>query len=321
MSERPPPDPRTSVVVASVSGGKDSAALSLWLTEQGIEHRRVFADTGWEHASTYEHLAYLDTVLGPIDRVQSKHGGMADLLRKRGMFPSRTRRFCTQELKARPITRYLAEHSCDVNAIGIRAGESLARSKMPEWEWSNDFDCHTWRPLIAWTEDDVIAIHQRHGVRPAPLYLQGASRVGCWPCIFSRKSEIKLIADIDPARIDEIEALEAEVTATACERAAAKGTSMEERGHHSPTFFHVKSIAAHVDAAGRRLTPAELADVDSDGKPQASAGTVSLNEGGMVPIREMVDWSRTSRGGRQLTMLDDPPGGCMRWGLCEHEDP
>ena len=40
-------------VVASVSGGKDSAALSLWLTEQGIEHRRVFAVSGWEADEPY----------------------------------------------------------------------------------------------------------------------------------------------------------------------------------------------------------------------------------------------------------------------------
>lgn len=33
-------------VCAAVSGGKDSTAMSLWLTEQGIEHLRVFADTG-----------------------------------------------------------------------------------------------------------------------------------------------------------------------------------------------------------------------------------------------------------------------------------
>lgn len=46
-------DPRLkdAVVVCSVSGGKDSAALSLYLTELGIEHRRVFADTGWENES------------------------------------------------------------------------------------------------------------------------------------------------------------------------------------------------------------------------------------------------------------------------------
>ncbi len=32
-------------VVASISGGKDSAAMSLWLTDQGIDHDRVFCDT------------------------------------------------------------------------------------------------------------------------------------------------------------------------------------------------------------------------------------------------------------------------------------
>ena len=54
-----PPDPRAAMVVANVSGGKDSTALSLHLAELGIEHRRVFADTGWEHPDTY---AYLDEV-------------------------------------------------------------------------------------------------------------------------------------------------------------------------------------------------------------------------------------------------------------------
>jgi hypothetical protein len=37
------------IVIASVSGGRDSAAASLFLHECGIPHRRAFADTGWEH--------------------------------------------------------------------------------------------------------------------------------------------------------------------------------------------------------------------------------------------------------------------------------
>lgn len=40
------------LIAGVISGGKDSAALSLWLTENGIEHRRVFANTGWEHDLT-----------------------------------------------------------------------------------------------------------------------------------------------------------------------------------------------------------------------------------------------------------------------------
>jgi hypothetical protein len=43
-------------VIASVSGGKDSAAMSLWLMEQDIDHDRVFLDTKWEHPATYEYL-------------------------------------------------------------------------------------------------------------------------------------------------------------------------------------------------------------------------------------------------------------------------
>jgi hypothetical protein len=58
-------------VVANISGGKDSTALSLWLHECGIEHRRVFADTGWEHPATYEYIRnVLEPKLGPIDWVR-----------------------------------------------------------------------------------------------------------------------------------------------------------------------------------------------------------------------------------------------------------
>lgn len=109
-----------SEVVAAISGGKDSAALSLWLHEQGIEHRRVFADTGWEHPWTVEYVhETLQKRLGHIDVVSSQKGGFADLCRQRGMFPSRLRRFCTQELKVFPIREYLAELDDPINAVGI----------------------------------------------------------------------------------------------------------------------------------------------------------------------------------------------------------
>lgn len=216
------------VVVASVSGGKDSAAMCLWLREQGIEHVRVFADTGWEAAETYEYLrGPLTEKLGPIHEV-GYPGGMQALVLRKGMFPARTRRFCTEHLKVKPILAFIEEmRNRDgvepVQCVGIRAGESLARSKLTEWEWSDAFDCDVWRPLIAWSEQDVIDIHTRHGLAPNPLYLRGASRVGCWPCIFARKAEIENIADVDPGQIGRIEALEAELT---------------ERAGEQRSFFH-----------------------------------------------------------------------------------
>lgn len=50
--------------VISLSGGKDSTALALLAIERGAENLRfLFADTGHEHASTYEYVDYLDSVL------------------------------------------------------------------------------------------------------------------------------------------------------------------------------------------------------------------------------------------------------------------
>lgn len=65
-------------IVASISGGKDSAAMSLYLTELGIEHDRVFCDTGWEHPETYDYLrGPLTQKIGPIIELQpkQKNGG------------------------------------------------------------------------------------------------------------------------------------------------------------------------------------------------------------------------------------------------------
>lgn len=244
------------MVIASISGGKDSAATSLYLDELGIEHLRVFADTGWEWVGTPKHLEYLTSVLGPVDTVRSEIGGMADLVRSKGMFPSRLIRFCTQELKVRPIRRYILEAQERtgrdvVNVVGIRWGESRSRANMPEWEWNEYFNSDTWRPILAWSEQDVIDIHRRHDLQPNPLYLQGASRVGCWPCIFARKSEIATMARIDPGRIDELRGLEAEVQELARARYAKKGETFESRGHTPPTFFHTPTSSSWTAGAWR----------------------------------------------------------------------
>ena len=269
-------------VVCSVSGGKDSTAMALWMIENEIPFTSIFCDTGWEQAITYEYIqGELTRAIGPITVLQPKRG-MVELVQHKGMFPSRLRRFCTSELKVKPIIKYLSEQldagiDC-CNAVGIRAGESKARSQLPEWEWNKDFDAETWRPLLRWTEQDVIDMILRHGVMPNPLYLKGASRVGCWPCIFSRKSELRFIAENDPDRIDLIELIEGKVAVAARARAAAKGQVLER----DPTFF------------------------------QSRSGT-----GACIPIRKMVEWSKTTRGGKQYDMFAEQPEGCVRWGLCE----
>lgn len=283
------PNPKEVPVFVNVSGGKDSAAVCLHLTEQGIPHRRVFADTGWEHEDTYKYLDYLETVLGPIDRVKPAMP-MPDMIRQKGMFPNFRQRWCTAELKVRPLNDYMAKEDPywdAIVAVGIRADESTARAGLDEWEHDgNAMERWVWRPIIRWTLADVIAIHKRHNLTPNPLYLRGANRVGCWPCIYARKNEIRMVANESPERIDLIRDLEKELA----ERMELKKQQdpefrkrAEEKRYRNPTFFNPK--------------------------------------GGMIPIDEVVRWSRTKRGGYAIELVDpNPERGCLRWGMCDRGD-
>lgn len=268
-------------VVVSISGGKDSAATSLYLTELGIEHDRVFADTGWEHQLTYEYVrGILTEKLGPIIEVRAPLS-MVELIRKKGIFPSRVIRFCTTELKFNVIKAYLASRDDDyISVVGIRRAESPARREALEWEWSEDLDCEVWRPLVEWTKQDVIAIHRRHGLPLNPLYLMGASRVGCWPCINASKKEIALIARTDPGRITLIRDLEAELLIRSDASLAARG---ETRKKQPPRFFTLRP----------------------DGKTHVR-----------TPIDDVVAWANSDEP-EPPTLFGD---GCMRWGMCEPRD-
>lgn len=289
--------------VLSLSGGKDSVAAALYLREQGIEHDRVFMDTGWEHPDLYAHLDYLEQELGPIHRIRAPIPELPPAVLpeveeieslvgvspspfvrrcvKRAMFPSRRRRWCTQELKVHPFLRWVEQLDADiVNIVGIRAEESAARARLPERELMPGADhIEVWRPLIRWTEQQVIDIHLRHNVRPCPLYLRGSTRVGCWPCIQANKPELQQLAK-DGRRLAAIRLLEQLV--------ARLDRESDDPADNAPSLFQ-QSLR---NADGRRPC---------------------------VPIDDVIEWANTKHGGRQM-MLGGSWGreaGCVRWGMCD----
>lgn len=288
--------------VLSLSGGKDSTAASLFLREQGIEHVRVFMDTGWEHRDLYAHLDYLERELGPIIRIRSEiaiEPGCEERVReferrlgvesspmvrwcvKKAMFPGRMMRWCTQELKVKPFLRWVNEVDADIiNVVGIRADESAARSGLPEHDVMPGADhVQVWRPLIRWTEQDVIDIHNRNGVRPCALYLRGAGRVGCWPCVMASKDELKMLSD-DDERVSIMRDLEAYIGELVAVR--------RPDARQNPGWYQARV-------------------------PEADGSYPCW------PIDRVLDWSRTMRGGRQYELFASTSreAGCTRWGLCD----
>lgn len=141
-----------------------------------------------------------------------------DLAMLKGRFPSTMARFCTEELKVMPITFQVIlpalRQGPVLQWIGVRRDESKARSEAKLVERA-DPGGRYFRPLIHWTADDVISFLKSSGMAINPLYSQGFSRVGCFPCIMARKDEIRNIAIRYPEEVERVKEWEAIVGSVA----------------------------------------------------------------------------------------------------------
>ena len=122
-------------ILVSFSGGKDSQACLIQAFKQygGGNLTAVFCDTGWEHPDTYKHVNDVCLQMGvKLITLKSKYD-FVSLAAHKKRFPSTNARFCTSELKMKPMIDYVLslKESCII-IQGIRAGESTARAAMEE---------------------------------------------------------------------------------------------------------------------------------------------------------------------------------------------
>ncbi|MAE83941.1 MAG: phosphoadenosine phosphosulfate reductase [Flammeovirgaceae bacterium] len=118
--------------VLGISGGKDSAALAIYLrnTYPQLDIEYYYCDTGKELDETYQLIERLEGYLGkPIAKLKSK---AAEDLNKnpfdyfyqmyRGYLPSNVARWCTKNMKIEPFELFVGDMPT-ISYVGIRGDE------------------------------------------------------------------------------------------------------------------------------------------------------------------------------------------------------
>lgn len=179
-----PATPRTRHIL-SLSGGKDSTALAIYMRDRVPDMEYVFCDTEKELSETYEYLERLEAYLGrPIVTLKHDGRGFDDLLSvRRGFLPSARMRWCTELLKLKPFERYIGDDPT-VSYLGIRADENRKGYISTKPNVSARY------PFIedGLVKDDIIRLLNESGLG-MPEYYNWRSRSGCYFCFFQQRIE------------------------------------------------------------------------------------------------------------------------------------
>lgn len=116
--------------VLGISGGKDSAALAIYVKSKypNIDLEFYSCDTGKELDETYQLIRNLEVYLGiKINLLQGAENSSEDpfdhfLKMYGGYLPSSTARWCTKKLKLEPFEKYVQDDPV-ISYVGIRGDE------------------------------------------------------------------------------------------------------------------------------------------------------------------------------------------------------
>lgn len=165
--------------VLGISGGKDSAALAMYMKTHHpeIDMEYYFSDTGKELPETYELIAELESFLGKkILKLEANHSHKnpfdhyLDIYN--GFLPSSMARWCTQKLKLEPFERWLG-NDLAISYVGIRDDEDREGyvSTKPNIQSVFPFRKHIWsieilhKVLHNSNRDKIAELYQNHGNR------------------------------------------------------------------------------------------------------------------------------------------------------------
>ena len=217
--------------VLGLSGGRDSAALAVYMSQNypEIDMEYFFTDTGKELPEVYEFLASLEGFLGKkITRLNPDRDFDFWLKYYNNFLPSVKSRWCTRQLKIRPFEQWLKpmlKNGVKVYSyIAIRADESYR-----EGYSSKDINL---MPCLPFKEDGidkagVLDILENVGLG-LPKYYEWRSRSGCTFCFFQQKIEWVRLFERHPKYFEEAKSYEKNSIDDGSPFTWSQGESLEE---------------------------------------------------------------------------------------------
>jgi 3'-phosphoadenosine 5'-phosphosulfate sulfotransferase (PAPS reductase)/FAD synthetase len=187
-----------------ISGGKDSAALAIYMRDKIPEMEYFFADTGAELPETLEFVDLMEDYLGKkIIRLNAGRDFDYYLKLNSNFLPTARSRWCTINLKLKPFEQFVG-NDLAISYVAIRADESYRTGYISTKP--NITACYPFKD-DGLDINDVKNILDESGLG-MPKYYEWRSRSGCYFCFFQRKVEWIGLAERHPEYFEKAKAFE-----------------------------------------------------------------------------------------------------------------
>ena len=197
--------------VLGLSGGKDSTALAIYMSQNHpeIDIEYFFTDTGEELEEVQEYLDKLEPILGKqITYLDPKRDFNFWLKQFGNLLPSAQTRWCTVQLRLAPFEKWVQEEFIDLgfsvySYVAIRSDENFREGL------KSKKDITTILPFRENHIDKqgVFEILENSGLG-LPKYYEWRSRSGCTFCFFQRKIEWVGLLERHPEAFENAKSLE-----------------------------------------------------------------------------------------------------------------
>ena len=220
--------------VLGISGGKDSAALAVYMRQHHPELTidYFFTDTGKELPEVYEFLGRLEGFLGKtILRLNPDRDFDFWLKQYNNFLPSPQTRWCTRQLKLRPFEHWLQptldEGKTVYSYVAIRSDE----------EYREGYSSKHKRLKVVLPFKDVgidkLGVHDilESAGLGLPRYYDWRSRSGCTFCFYQQKIEWVRLKEQHPQAFEDAKSYEKDAVTQGSPFTWSQGESLDELIH------------------------------------------------------------------------------------------